>query len=210
MLTFDSTQRTGYFLAKESILATAVELMNETPNNLTGILTIDYEFVPASPFPPLFKNLTSVWLDVGGCGSSDKPSKPNDHFTLTMSSPWEVSKAFLSSGTAHLVSAGGHLHDGGTHIEIIHNDATICDSTATYGATSGYVEPTSGMQHISNMSLCGSKEFFGEDSIVRAGDKFSLRAHYNTSAHDGMYEADGSLAPVMGIGVLYFTGEGKD
>jgi hypothetical protein len=180
--------------------------MNETPNNLTGILTIDYEFLPASPFPASFQKLTSIWLDVGGCGSSDMLVQPSTTFTLNMSTPWSVPEASSALDAGHIILAGGHLHDGGTHVDILRNNIPICNSVATYGATPGYVESESGMQHISNMTMCGSngsEDFLNNDNAVRTGDEFSLLAHYDTKAHAGMSEPDGSPAPVMGIAVLY-------
>ena len=98
----NSTERTGYFLAKNSTLITSVEFMNETPRPLTGILTIDYEFIPANPFPASFQKLSSVWLDVGGCENSDVPVPSNTTFTLDTPANW----VFGQSDRSHRFRSG--------------------------------------------------------------------------------------------------------
>jgi Stress up-regulated Nod 19 len=181
--------------------------MNSTPKNITTILTIDYEFIPASPYPVAFRNLTSVWLDVGGCDDSDVPVQGNSTFTLSTPSSWTMPASDLYRLNAgRIVFAEGHLHDAGTHIEILKNsDESICDSIATYGATPGFVEKDLGMQHISNMTSCGGDVPSPESNIVKAGDRFDLRAHYDMTTHKGMRESDGTLAPVMGIAIMYLA-----
>lgn len=176
--------------------------MNETPRNLSAIVTIDYEFIPANPYPAGFQNLTSVWLDVGGCDTSDVPAKENTVFTLSTPTPWTVPH------DSRIIFAAGHLHDAGTHIEVLRNkDDVICNSIATYGATSGFVDEH--MKHISNMTSCGVAEPSVERNIVRKGDGLDLRAYYDLEKYGGMREADGSLAPVMGIAILYLVPGGE-
>jgi hypothetical protein len=177
--------------------------MNETPKNVSAVLTLDYEFVPANPFPTSFRNLTSAWLDVGGCRNSDVPALPNSTFTLDTPTTWIVPENFFPSGSGHIVFTEGHLHDGGTVVEILRNDDNICNSSATYGATSGFVDHN--MPHISNMTSCGSDKPSIEDNVVREGEKFDLRAHYDMNSHKGLLEPDGTLAPVMGIAILYMA-----
>ena len=202
MLTFlPRTEKTGYFFSKSSTLITATELMNETPSNKTVILTIDYEFIPATTYPPSFRNLTSVWLDVGGCGDSDVPiTQENKTFTLSTPQTWIMPATGLYHlNPGRIVFAEGHLHDAGTHIEIVRNkEEVLCNSMATYGATSGFIEKEGDVEHISNMTSCGG-------DVVKAGDEFDLRAYYDMTTRPGMREADGTLAPVMGIAILYIA-----
>jgi hypothetical protein len=202
-----SAQRTGYYLSKNSTVMTVVELMNETPKNNSAVLTIDYEFIPANPFPTTFQNLTSVWLDVGSCRNSDVPPQSGSTFSLDTPTPWTVPKHFfLDNKSGRIIFTEGHLHDGGTHVEIIRNGKdTICNSSAAYGATPGFVDHD--MLHISSMTSCGGDEPSTENNVVREGDMFDLRAHYNMALHKGMLEADGTLAPVMGIAVMFLAPE---
>jgi hypothetical protein len=200
----NSTQRTGYFVGKDSTIMTLVELMNETPKNLSAVVTVDYEFIPANPFPPSFQNLTSVWLDVGGCRNSDVQAQPNTRFTLDTPTSWIAPDNLFAQSIGHIIFAEGHLHDGGTHLEIRRNENDIiCNSSATYGATPGFVDHE--MEHISNMTSCGVDEPSVEDNVVRRGDKFDLSAHYDMISHKGMLEADGTVAPVMGIAIIYMA-----
>jgi hypothetical protein len=198
-----STQRTGYFLSANSTLVTATELMNENPQNRSAVLTVDYEFIPANPFPPSFQNLTSAWLDVGGCRNSDVPVVNNSTFTINTPTSWTVPNNLFPHGSGQTIFTEGHLHDGGTHVEILRNDETICTSSATYGGTSGFVD--SDMAHISSMTSCGVNEPSVEDNVVREGEKFDLRAHYDLSSHKGLLEPDGTMAPVMGIAIIYMA-----
>jgi len=181
--------------------------MNETPMNKTVILTIDYEFIPASSYPESFQNLISVWLDVGGCGDSDVPVQENaTTFLIPTPLPW------TASSTSRIIFAEGHLHDAGTHLEILRHSLernkegeVICDSIATYGGTPGFIEQKEGIEHISNMTSCGGDVPSRESNIVDAGVKFDLRAYYDFTKRPGMREADGTLAPVMGIAILYLA-----
>jgi len=205
-----STSKTGYHFSEKSGIWTMIELMNQTPNPVDGYLTVEYEYVEA-PFPPDFQNLTSVWLDVSGCKNSELETKTNTTFELDSPEPWTVPAEF--DGRA--VIMGGHLHDGGTRLEIMHNEKVVCESKATYGGTPSYIDPVGlkmdgmsdmgdmRMTHISDMSTCGLP-------VVKAGDEFTIRAHYNLTAHPGMREANGEQARVMGIGLMYFAaGDGE-
>jgi hypothetical protein len=182
---------------------TLIELMNETPKNVSAVLTMDYEFIPANPFPAAFQSLTSAWLDVGGCRNSDVPALRNPTFTLDTPASWVVPENLFPYGSGRVVFTEGHLHDGGTHVEILRNDNTVCNSSATYGATSGFVDHD--MTHISSMTSCGGNEPSIEDNVVREGEKFDLRAHYDMDSHKGLTEPDGTLAPVMGIAIMYMV-----
>lgn len=61
------------------------------------------------------------------------------------------------------------------------------------------------MKHISSMTSCGGDIPSKKADIVKAGERFGLRAHYDMSSHKGMREADGTLAPVMGIAIMYLA-----
>lgn len=185
--------------------------MNETPENVTVVMTIDYEFISASPFPPAFQNLTSVWLDVGSCHDSDVPVQGNSTFTLSTPSSWTLPATGLYKYAAgRMIFLEGHLHDGGEHIEIMRNeDELICDSVADYGGSPGFVGNEGDMKHISSMTSCGGDIPSKKTGIAKVGESFGLRAHYDMSSHDGMREADGKLAPVMGIALMYLAPGGQ-
>lgn len=181
--------------------------MNETPRNVTVMMTIDYEFIPALPYPPAFRNLTSVWLDVGNCQNSHVPVPGNSSFTLSTPSSWTLpATGHYKYAEGRIIFSKGHLHDGGERIEITRNeDELICDSVATYGGSPGFVENGGDMKHISGMTSCGGGVPSKTTEIVKAGDRFGLVAHYDMSSYKGMREADGTLAPVMGIAMMYLA-----
>ncbi|KAK4890090.1 hypothetical protein LTR27_011196 [Elasticomyces elasticus] len=111
------TQHLGYPVAENDTFVVSGELMNmlDTPQEV--VFSMVFEFLPAPP--TYFKHVVPFWLDVGGCGDSDVPAKPGKQFeyvspVLTASSHWDI--AFI----------GGHLHDGGTHLDVIRNEEISC------------------------------------------------------------------------------------
>ncbi|KAF1981070.1 hypothetical protein K402DRAFT_343168, partial [Aulographum hederae CBS 113979] len=207
-LCLNGTSKTGYYLSPTSQIWTMLEVMNQTPHPMKGMLTIDYEYLPGPSFPPGFQKLKSVWLDVAGCGNSEVPAVRNaSTFDLRSPTPWTVPKEW-PAGRA--VITAGHLHDGGTRLQLQRNGESVCDSTATYGGDPGYVDGTAmpgmdgmKMEHISHMQTC-------DVPTVKAGDVFEVQAFYNFTGRPGMVNDDGTLSPVMGIGMMYFAeGDGE-
>ncbi|KAK5710733.1 hypothetical protein LTR17_018714 [Elasticomyces elasticus] len=89
---------------------------------------------------------------------------------------------------------GGHLHDGGTHLDVIRNEEIVCTTEALYG-TSGLATG-----HITRMQSC-----LNAGSTV-PGDQFYIKAYYDTNAHTPMATADSdTLEPVMGIALAYLV-----
>ncbi|KAF2105087.1 hypothetical protein NA57DRAFT_51866 [Rhizodiscina lignyota] len=191
-----STIQTGYFLSAQSQVVVTLELMNQMAEAREAVLTVEYEFIP-SPIPKSFKHAKSIWLDIGGyCGNSEA-SVPNDTstFDFNMQPGWKVPDGWEEN---LLVFLGGHLHDGGTHLEAMKSGGIFCDSAATYGANDDFIDGTGEkMAHISNMSLCHKA------TTLKAGDELSVKAYYDKTAHPMMVDADASLEPVMGIAILY-------
>ncbi len=63
------------------------------------------------------------------------------------------------------------------------------------------INGTMDMVHLSNMSDCSS---LGKMNI---GEGWSVRADYDFNIHSPMLNDDGTVAPVMGIGLLYVAKE---
>ena len=82
-----------------------------------AVLTVTWEYIPSVPAG--FDKVKPLWLDIGGCGSSDVPAKPNQAFQYTDPNPW------TSNFTGRITTMGGHLHDGGTHLTVKKNN-TVC------------------------------------------------------------------------------------
>ena len=173
-----------------------------------AILTITYEFIPTVPAG--FDKVQPLWLDIGGCNSSELPAQADT--TFQYSSP-----AWTSNLTGRVTWIGGHLHDGGTHLAAMKNQDVFCDFVAAYGQNPDYIDSSpmnmsmssmSGMSgantntsmntmHVSSMSFCENK------GSIAQGDKLSVTAFYNTTEYTPMTDTDGSLAPIMGISILY-------
>ena len=167
-------------------------------------LTMTFEYIPG--LPEGFSQAQSLWFDIGGCGSSELPAKPDAHFDYT-SPVWTVP----SGVSGRVTFVAGHLHDGGTRLEVVRNGEVACESTAKYGCESEKMErrhehehEDKGMaMHISSMTSC---ENAGK---VQKGDEWTVTAHYDTKVHAPMVNMDGSLEPIMGIALVYVAGEDR-
>jgi len=153
------------------------------------VFTTTYEF---SLVVPKHADLVEpLWLDVGGCGTADVPSEPNASFNFS-------SPSWTSNMSGRMVFAAGHLHDGGTHLQLLKNGDVVCETTPTYHNFSSHM--SSGQEeHIKSVSVCSD---FAE---THPGDDWTIKAFYNTSLHVPMQRMDGSLEPVMGISLVYIA-----
>ena len=93
------------------------------------------------------------------------------------------------------------------------NDEVVCNAVASYGQNPAYIshvpmnmsmdgmkmEMTMNTSHISSISTCSNV------GIIKAGDRWSVSAYYNTSKYAPMTDSDGSLEPIMGISLVYFV-----
>lgn len=181
----------GYYIGANDNFDLSTELMNENEAPSEVYVVITYEYLPGLPHD--FHATKQIWLDVGGCTGSGQPAKPHSSFELTMERPW------ISPFSGYVTYIGGHVHDGGTHVEVLKNDVVVCDCVATYGGDPEFVEGDHGMgmQHISRISTCEG------NFPVEKGDRWSIMAYYNTSEHMPMGDGQGGLEPVMGIAMVY-------
>jgi len=105
--------------------------MNELPQARDVYLAITYEFIPSKP--SAFKAVIPVWLDITGvCGTSDFPTPSENAFAISGTN-------WTANVTGEVVFTAGHLHDGGTVLQVLKKNESRCDSNATYAATPGYV-----------------------------------------------------------------------
>ncbi|TLD18682.1 hypothetical protein E2P81_ATG11592 [Venturia nashicola] len=184
-----------------------IELMNMTNEPRSVYLTIDYEYIPG-PKPEGWKTAKAMWLDVTNCGISYVRPPSKQDFQLK-SSIW------TSPYGGEMLGVGGHLHDGGTHLDILINDKTICKSDAEYttqsdgspmsmgrrslgrrdgphGAGGAAPGTTDGKAHIREMSTCS---MMGK---INKGDKVHIEANYEFSKFPGMKATE-----IMGIAIMY-------
>lgn len=169
--------------------------MNMADVPQTAYVTVTWEYI--SRPPPSFSDVKVLWLDIAGCnGSSEQPPKSSTH-AFEYNSP-----AWVGDMRGEITFIGGHLHDGGTHLNVKRNGINQCDSVATYGGLSfqnGDNAAKSHKAHISNISVCDNIDH----TVVAPGDIWSISAHYDPAKHDLMLNADGSPEPIMGIALVY-------
>lgn len=198
------------------------EIMNDKNEARDATVVMDWEFVPNTPS---FKKADVLWLDIDGPCTTRKSEFPipdnGAARVFSLSSP--PFKAIFSADILQVIS---HVHDGGESMQVTKNGATVCDSTAKYGESEGYVATsihehggsgtgTGGLAvsenekrapahtiktpHVSSINSC----FLLKDKI-QPGDEWSIKANYNLTNHKAM--AMGSeLAPIMGIGLVYIV-----
>ncbi len=140
----------------------AVELMNMSNELRLVYVQLTARWMPRST--PGIEPVTPVWLDIDSCGDSavDIPAGVND-----------VTSDWTSNVTGRIVTAGGHVHDGGEWIGLTNatTGEPVCNSVAGYGTKPQY------MGAIDSMSVCRHDRL----ATVRSGEVLRLNAHYNTT-----------------------------
>ena len=166
--------------------------MHETEAQDDIVVSITYEYVTRANAPGFFP-ITAYWLDVGGCEDSSQPAHPDSTFIYT-------SPTLLGTQRGTITFVGGHLHDGGTNINLMKNGKVVCSAGATYEAYKN-VEGIGSTEHIVNIGTCPMP------GKTKPGDSWLIKAYYDTSLHEPMTLMDGSLEPVMGIMLAYVANE---
>jgi hypothetical protein len=124
---YNPTEKLGYYMNSEDKFSFIVDFMNENKEEKVVYMTMLYDYVDGRPSG--FSNFRSIWLDVAQCGTSEvRPPKDSSSF--------QVAQDWVANLDADILGAGGHLHDGGTHLTLQVDDKQVCDSVATYGVIS--------------------------------------------------------------------------
>jgi hypothetical protein len=114
----------GYFMNKGDEFRFIVDLMNMNPDDKVVYMTLTYDFIEGRPAG--FDNMKAIWLDVAQCGTSEvKAPKQSGKFVID--STW------TANIEGEILGAGGHMHDGGTHVSLTVDGKEVCKSDATYG-----------------------------------------------------------------------------
>jgi hypothetical protein len=164
----------GYHLGTDRVAA-AIEIMNQSSRPQAVYLRTTTTYV-SDPAPEM-RPVRPVWLDEGGCGSSQYavPAGRSDRI-------WR----WTSTVTGRVLFAGGHVHNGGIKIDFA-NETTgqhLCTSYAGYGTRPGY------MNNISSMTTCSWDRL----GTVRKGEVLSV---------DAFYDPPDPQSDVMGIVLAY-------
>jgi hypothetical protein len=166
----------GYGLPlRQGLWGGIAELMNHSTELRVVYIEATVRWVPIDT--PDIRPVTPVWMDVDSCGDSEFDVGPGATDTV-----WD----WTSNLTGRIVTAGGHVHDGGTWIGLTNatTGENVCTSVAGYGTKPAY------MGTVESMSTCTWDRL----STLRAGDVLRLDAHYNTSA---------PTSAVMGIMMIF-------
>lgn len=188
------TEKSGYWLASPNKVFMLTELMNEHALHRTVFLTITFEYIPY--LPSGFNAVTPIWLDIGGCES--EMQVPADKTSFHFHSP-----VWTSTINGRIICILGHLHDGGTHLDVKSDDQTICRSMPEYDGDGTHIHDlvrrhgSLDMSHISQMSICHNVGKIGAD------EKWTVTAYYDIETHLPMLDAHGDPEEVMGIAIMY-------
>jgi hypothetical protein len=196
---FPAELKAGYKLNPEDKFSAIIDLMNENMVDNTVYMTITYDYIEGHPKG--YDNVKPVWLDVKQCGTSEVVSPHKDNI-FSIGSDW------TSDISGEILGAGGHLHDGGSHLTLSLDGKQLCDSKAAYGESKEFVAPSDGqsahggIDHISTMSPCNGFIDF-KDNDMKPGQKWRLEAHYDYNKHKPSMHGNGGFDKVMGISLMY-------
>jgi hypothetical protein len=138
-----------------------VEVMNHSEQPRTVYVSLEVGYVQA---PADLRDTTPVWLDVDNCGNSEYAIPAGRS---------EQTWTWRSTVTGRVVSAGGHVHDGGVKTELGNHTTgeEMCTSVAGYGADPAFAGT------IGSMSTC----VWDRLGVVRTGEDLGIRATYDSS-----------------------------
>jgi len=181
------TQHLGYPFPANASFIMFGELMSmlDTPQEV--VFSMVWEFLPSPP--SYFKHAIPYWLDVTGCGDSDVQAEADKQFDYS-------SPPLKADFNADIALIAGHLHDGGTHVDLLLDGEVVCTSEAIYGSADG---PLGATDHIAEMTSCLNA------GTVKPGEQWYIKASYDTTMHPPMSANDRSLEPVMGIALAYLV-----
>jgi len=200
-------KKVGYYFKKGDTMSFIVDLMNMNDRASKVYMTITYEYVPGKPAG--FLAARPVWFDADQCGVSDVKPKAQRGSYVISSRPWSAN--FDGS----IIAMGAHLHDGGTHLEIIRDGKVECDAHAKYAENPQYVSggmagmsrsmrDGSATKHISSIELCGNTEQEPDKfPKLQRGQKWVIKGYYDYNTHPGMLNDSGKQSDVMAISIMY-------
>jgi hypothetical protein len=118
-------EKVGYPVFAADRFGLIADLMNMNPTSKQVWMTMYYDYV--EDHPSGWDEMKPVWFDVNQCGTSEVGGgTAGSNFKVT-SSPW------TASFDGEVMGVGGHIHDGGTNLEIVSNGQIACNSSAWYG-----------------------------------------------------------------------------
>jgi hypothetical protein len=140
--------------------------VNLTNNTKEVFAEVDMEYVPRkTKFDTSAENLSVAQCEKSGVGI--RPPAGQKKFRMS-------SKKMIMQKDGYIYNARGHLHDGGTNLQLVLNGKVICDSHAEYG---GAAQTNGAWQTISSMSSCP------KNVEVKKGDTLTIESFYDLERH---------------------------
>jgi hypothetical protein len=115
----------GYPIYPADRFGIIVDLMNMNMQAKEAYLTIYYDYIDGHPAN--MGEVKPVWLDAFQCMTSEIGGRSANAKFDFASTPW------IANFEGEVLGTGGHLHDGGTHLDVLVNNKVICESVPTYG-----------------------------------------------------------------------------
>ena len=170
----DGKYNSGYYIGKNEQFLMQTEIVNYSPKPQKWYIAADVEYTAGRPEGAEDVSVTD--FNVVSCSGFLEAGyhPPNGEAKFAKTSP-----KFIMSRDGTILHAMGHLHDGGTNIQLLLNGKLVCDSVATYGGPRGTFLNGDGSkwETISSMSSC-------RDPIrVKKGDVMTLVSVYDTDLH---------------------------
>lgn len=177
----------GYHLFPQDKFSFLVELMNMHMQDQLVYVTMLYDYLDQA-LPAGWSDVKGVWLDANQCGTSEvRPRSETGAYTIE-SKPW------APNFEGKVLSAMGHVHDGGIAIDIRATvDKSLCTATSRYSETPEYKYSGTSMggdkvavDHISSMPGCTSQEIKVRE--LRRGQAWTVKGEYDYAKRDGNLE----------------------
>jgi hypothetical protein len=198
----NSTIPTGYRFKADDTLILNSELMNMRDEVKWVWLTLTYDYYLEQTHPEI-KDGRAVWMSIGTprCGGKNDHNPFGKTNLTIMEQPTamvlsEHSMPWTSPGDGFIMGLNGHLHEGGTNIEVFKEGQIICTSTPHYshfasggmGSMSHAKRQIMGpntknteIEHIDKQGGC----VFEKPLPIKKGDSMFIKANYDFTKHNG-------------------------
>ncbi|TLD34863.1 hypothetical protein E2P81_ATG05028 [Venturia nashicola] len=163
--------KSAFMTGWDDAFALEAEIVNYNMDNTTVYFTMEAEFLPGKPAEYL--DASTVIFSATGCAKPAYYPPPNTkQYNLT-------SEGFKMTSDGWVINSKGHLHDGGSAIEMTLNDKTVCRSIPTYGGVPGGVKAPDGKewQTITSMSPCTDPFPFKKDDVIKLVSMYDTEEH---------------------------------
>jgi len=171
--------KSGFLTGWEDTFLLEAEIVNYNKENTTIYATLELEYLPEKPTGYL--DASTVVFSATGCGNPGyRPPNAAKKYNYT-------SDPFVMNRNGYIINARGHLHDGGTAIQMYLNDKLICHSTPTYTPTGAKSPDGKDWKSITSMSRCNDPVRFLKGDVVKLVSIYDTNEHpLREGAHEGM------------------------